>query len=858
MKLYKKLSLISVVTSSILLSSGLYATTPSELSLTKLYVGTFDRAPDSAGIKYWINDSNLELEDIARSFFDQTETKKMYPDGTENSEFIASVYQNLFERTADEAGAEYWLNELDSGNIDRSLFLLAVINGAIGDDKSILDNKTTVGLAFERAGLDDITKAINALKYITYDSSTVDSSICGFIPSRCDSTEDKTYSENETYIETETATKQTTEEVTTPTIPKVSTPEETTTSTEPTNSETAPDTLAMTVKGSVVDGIIYDGKINISDMDGNSLGSTTTDTKGRYSLYIPKLPKQYKVSVDGGKDSGADGEINENDQDSSFGMNAIVDREDSGDDSMANISPATTIVADIVEDGAIGVDDARDMVNDSLGLAMGTKLCKLDPTSNDKANRAGAFFAMLAELMPTTNKRMVFKSISKVIITKKIKVKISNTTTDIDDLALEDIARGVGDISEYNIQKIIKSKIVIKTVIKRTIESTEVARNISRTSQNLVLSHRASWRIMLKKMDSLDLDMLNSNDLTLILDRVRDSMSAILDDSESLIVSDNDSVDLIGDMINENLDLDSSLLVSKMVKVSTSYQKIRIKIKSSYSITHKVKLKKMIAKIYKNSDLNYLDSLIADLEDEDKLESIDRVTGEIESKTTSDMSDVEDAMQDVIASKIASAKTEDGVIPTEDSLKEVVVDDGLYESVKKVVKIKREIKIKTTITQEDRVKLVSSFTVMESIKASVKSKTYTRIDSSATDAMLENLNSTLQDAQSDIEEYQNRILALQLYLADLTKIFNTTTYTTKVSNSISVVKKIKTKSTVSIIKTIKKIKIVIVKKFVKDTSNSDEIDVDNNIVIPDPKVRKIRLPQPMLESLPSKKIKFSI
>ena len=234
--------------------------------------------------------------------------------------------------------------------------------------------------------------------------------------------------------------------------------------------------------------------------------------------------------------------------------------------------------------------------------------------------------------------------------------------------------------------------------------------------------------------------------------------------------------------------------------------------------------------------------------------------GDIESKTVSDMPEVEDTMQDVVASKIASAVTvEDGAIPIGDELKSIVDDKGLYQSVKKVVQIKKEIKSKTTITQEDRVKLISSSTVMDSIKASVQSTTYTKIDSSATDAMFDSLNSTLQDAQSDIEEYKNRILALQLSLEDLTKAFNQATYNTKVTNSINVVKTIKSKSTVSVIKSIKKIKIVIVKKFVTDTSyNNSDIDVDGEIVIPDPVVRRIKLPQPRLESLPSKSIIFKI
>ena len=51
------------------------ATQPNNTSVAKLYVATFDRAPDSAGLDYWVNLSGLSLEEIATSFFDQPETK---------------------------------------------------------------------------------------------------------------------------------------------------------------------------------------------------------------------------------------------------------------------------------------------------------------------------------------------------------------------------------------------------------------------------------------------------------------------------------------------------------------------------------------------------------------------------------------------------------------------------------------------------------------------------------------------------------------------------------------------------------------------------------------------------------------
>jgi len=43
---------------------------PTKDEVAKLYVATFNRAPDSAGLDYWVNNSNLKLSQIAKSFFE--------------------------------------------------------------------------------------------------------------------------------------------------------------------------------------------------------------------------------------------------------------------------------------------------------------------------------------------------------------------------------------------------------------------------------------------------------------------------------------------------------------------------------------------------------------------------------------------------------------------------------------------------------------------------------------------------------------------------------------------------------------------------------------------------------------------
>ncbi len=165
----KKILLISVATVSMLV-----ATIPTVDSVTKLYIATFDRAPDSSGIEYWLNSSGLSLEGIAQSFFDQPETAQKYPSDTTEEEFINSVYLNLFDRSPQIAGLKYWKKELKSGNIRRDQFILAVMNGALGDDKNLLNNKLEVAEYFIQNGLNDASLAKELMDMIKPDGSGVE------------------------------------------------------------------------------------------------------------------------------------------------------------------------------------------------------------------------------------------------------------------------------------------------------------------------------------------------------------------------------------------------------------------------------------------------------------------------------------------------------------------------------------------------------------------------------------------------------------------------------------------------------------------------------------------------------------
>jgi hypothetical protein len=107
------------------------------------------------------------------SFFDQNETKMRYPDSLPTEDFIRAVYRNLFDRVADEDGLKYWKEDIESGRIGRNVFLLAVINGALGDDRETMENKREVGLYFADSGISDLRLAQKVMVNVDSDSESV-------------------------------------------------------------------------------------------------------------------------------------------------------------------------------------------------------------------------------------------------------------------------------------------------------------------------------------------------------------------------------------------------------------------------------------------------------------------------------------------------------------------------------------------------------------------------------------------------------------------------------------------------------------------------------------------------------------
>lgn len=157
-------------------------TTQIQNDIIEIYIASFDRAPDAAGLAYWVDNvtnQGWSISDVAKSIFQSPEVANKYPASLSNEAFLNTVYNNTLGRDADAAGMAYWLDQMAAG-LTRDEMILTIINGAkadtgSADDRLYLENKEKVGYHFAvTLGLDDVTLAKECLSHITTLSSSVD------------------------------------------------------------------------------------------------------------------------------------------------------------------------------------------------------------------------------------------------------------------------------------------------------------------------------------------------------------------------------------------------------------------------------------------------------------------------------------------------------------------------------------------------------------------------------------------------------------------------------------------------------------------------------------------------------------
>jgi hypothetical protein len=172
-----------------------------------MYVAYFGRAGDPAGMNHWIDDINVNhftIEQVGDTFALQSEAKGLYsylayPNLGDPTAFVTAIYNNLFERAPDQAGLNYWVDRLTGTNtnltnpngehISAGTMIAAIINGAYAstgtnhaNDVASMANKITVADYFTQKLIDNnITwdpatmrdDAAACIANVTWDSATI-------------------------------------------------------------------------------------------------------------------------------------------------------------------------------------------------------------------------------------------------------------------------------------------------------------------------------------------------------------------------------------------------------------------------------------------------------------------------------------------------------------------------------------------------------------------------------------------------------------------------------------------------------------------------------------------------------------
>lgn len=108
-------------------------------AVNSFYLAYYGRPADPAGLSFWsqqLEDANGDFSAIVSAFATSSEATARF--GTEDAATrISTIYEQLFDRAPDSAGLNYWLDALDKGNATLADVAVQMLNGAQGSDANL-------------------------------------------------------------------------------------------------------------------------------------------------------------------------------------------------------------------------------------------------------------------------------------------------------------------------------------------------------------------------------------------------------------------------------------------------------------------------------------------------------------------------------------------------------------------------------------------------------------------------------------------------------------------------------------------------------------------------------------------------
>jgi len=113
--------------------------------IQEIYIGLLGRAADAEGLAYWqaeIDGGVLTIEELRANIVNEQAEYASGLGTLSRAQLVNTLYNNLFNRDAEEAGLEYWVNG-DGSSVNADQLVLALSDGASASDTLVLDNRTT-------------------------------------------------------------------------------------------------------------------------------------------------------------------------------------------------------------------------------------------------------------------------------------------------------------------------------------------------------------------------------------------------------------------------------------------------------------------------------------------------------------------------------------------------------------------------------------------------------------------------------------------------------------------------------------------------------------------------------------------
>jgi len=149
----------------------------------QLYVAYYGRPGDPAGVEFWaetLDANGGNVSEMINQFGNSEEYTNGIGQGSTTQQ-VTDLYQQMFNRAPETAGLEFWVSEISAGTRTLGEVAVAIAESALSDDATTLANKVTAaeyfteqitatGASYQAANISDAQAIIAS---VTSDTSTV-------------------------------------------------------------------------------------------------------------------------------------------------------------------------------------------------------------------------------------------------------------------------------------------------------------------------------------------------------------------------------------------------------------------------------------------------------------------------------------------------------------------------------------------------------------------------------------------------------------------------------------------------------------------------------------------------------------